>query len=95
MSTEKKTLPLLNSDKDAERFISEADLSEYHLSNFTPLRDNLLTQDPIEKKYRLPPIDSILQDIDNTCKIEMENKKDSLILINYLRLAVGQKLQNR
>lgn len=37
MSKEKRTFPPLNSDKDAERFIAEADLSEYNLSSFKPL----------------------------------------------------------
>ena len=37
MSKDKKPLPPLNSDEEAERFITESDLSEYDLSNFKPL----------------------------------------------------------
>jgi predicted DNA binding CopG/RHH family protein len=33
-----KELPPLHSDAEAERFVEEADLSEYDLSGFTPTR---------------------------------------------------------
>lgn len=34
----KKPLPPLNSDEEAERFVDEADLSEYDLSGMKPFR---------------------------------------------------------
>ena len=37
MSKDKKPLPPMSSDEEAERFVSEADLSEYDLSSFKPL----------------------------------------------------------
>jgi predicted DNA binding CopG/RHH family protein len=33
-----KPLPELSSDEDAERFVEEADLTEYDLSGFSPVR---------------------------------------------------------
>lgn len=37
MNKDKKPLPPLKSDEDAERFVADADLSEYDLSSFKPL----------------------------------------------------------
>ena len=37
MSKDKMPLPPMSSDNEAERFVSEADLSEYDLSGFKPL----------------------------------------------------------
>lgn len=34
----KKQIPPLESDEDAERFVETADLSEYDLTGFTPVR---------------------------------------------------------
>ncbi len=34
----RKPLPRLTTDEEAERFVDEADLSEYDLSGFTPAR---------------------------------------------------------
>ena len=36
--TKPKRLPVLMTDEDAERFIETADLSEYDLSGFRPMR---------------------------------------------------------
>ncbi len=36
MSKDKKPLPPTNSDEEADRFVSESDLSEYDLSGFKP-----------------------------------------------------------
>jgi predicted DNA binding CopG/RHH family protein len=40
MSNEKalKTIPAFNTDAEAERFVDDADLSEYDLSGFRPMR---------------------------------------------------------
>ena len=38
MSGEKKPLPVLTSDADAERFVDEADLTHYDLSGLVPAR---------------------------------------------------------
>ena len=35
---ELKTIPAFKTDEDAERFVDKADLSEYDLSGFKPLR---------------------------------------------------------
>lgn len=34
----KKRIPVFESDEDAERFVETADLSEYDLTGFTPVR---------------------------------------------------------
>lgn len=38
MSTKSKTMPPLRSDKEAEDFVADADLSQYDLSGFKPMR---------------------------------------------------------
>ena len=50
MSKDKKPLPPMSSDEEAERFVSEADLSEYDLSSFKPLSRHALVN---KKKARL------------------------------------------
>ena len=50
MSKDKKPLPPMSSDEEAERFVSEADLSEYDLSSFKPLSRYALVR---KKKARL------------------------------------------
>ena len=50
MSKDKKPLPPMSSDEEAERFVSEADLSEYDLSSFKPLSRYALVK---KKKARL------------------------------------------
>ena len=50
MSKDKKPLPPMSSDEEAERFVSEADLSEYDLSSFKPLSRYALVE---KKKARL------------------------------------------
>ena len=35
---ELKTIPVFNTDAEAERFVDESDLSEYDLSEFKPMR---------------------------------------------------------
>jgi predicted DNA binding CopG/RHH family protein len=40
----KKQLPKLTSDKDAEAFVAEADLTEYDLSSLTPVRFEFQTK---------------------------------------------------
>lgn len=37
----KKKIPAFQSDEDAERFVETADLSEYDLSDFKPVRFNI------------------------------------------------------
>ena len=50
MSKDKKPLPPMSSDEEAERFVSQADLSEYDLSSFKPLSRYVLVK---KKKARL------------------------------------------
>ncbi len=38
-------MPPLNSDEEAERFVAEADLTEYDLSGFEPMRFELRRKD--------------------------------------------------
>lgn len=38
MKNKRKPMPSLESDADAEAFVSQADLSEYDLSGFKPMR---------------------------------------------------------
>lgn len=38
MSTKSKPMPSLRSDAEAEKFVAKADLSQYDLSAFTPMR---------------------------------------------------------
>jgi predicted DNA binding CopG/RHH family protein len=40
-----KPMPPLNSDEEAERFVAEADLTEYDLSGFAPMRFELRRKD--------------------------------------------------
>lgn len=40
-----KSMPPLNSDEEAERFVAEADLTEYDLSGFEPMRFELRRKD--------------------------------------------------
>jgi predicted DNA binding CopG/RHH family protein len=40
-----KPMPPLNSDEEAERFVAEADLTEYDLSGFEPMRFELRRKD--------------------------------------------------
>ncbi|MEL6363375.1 MAG: BrnA antitoxin family protein [Pseudomonadota bacterium] len=41
----KKKLPLLRTDEEAERFVDEADLSEYDLSELLPMKFELRAKD--------------------------------------------------
>ena len=55
----KKTLPIFTSDDEAERFVATADLSEYDLSNFTPVKFNLVRrkgEGSVEPPSALPGI---------------------------------------
>jgi len=38
MKNKRKPMPSLESDADAQAFVSQADLSEYDLSGFKPMR---------------------------------------------------------
>lgn len=48
-----KKLPVLLTDEDAERFVDEADLSEYDLSGFKPMHFELVKKDA-RVNMRLP-----------------------------------------
>jgi predicted DNA binding CopG/RHH family protein len=48
-----KKLPILKSDKEAERFVAKADLSEYDLSAFHPTRFEFASKDQ-RVNMRLP-----------------------------------------
>jgi predicted DNA binding CopG/RHH family protein len=52
-----KRLPDLPSDEEAERFLAEADLSDYDLSTFTPVRFEF---DPGPKAVSVPLPTSLL-----------------------------------
>ena len=48
-----KTFPRFDSDEEAERFVDEADLSEYDFSGFKPMRFELRRKDK-QVNIRLP-----------------------------------------
>lgn len=52
-SPNKKNLPALNSDAEAEAFLEKADLSEYDLSEMIPMRFELKPKDKVVN-LRLP-----------------------------------------
>ena len=49
----KKTIPVFKSDEEAERFVETADLSEYDLSQFKPVRFEFARKDA-RVNMRLP-----------------------------------------
>ena len=49
-----KKLPVLLTDEDAERFIETADLSEYDLSGFRPMRFEFAPED--ERREHAPAV---------------------------------------
>jgi predicted DNA binding CopG/RHH family protein len=51
----KKPFPLLLSDEDAEHFVETADLTEYDLSQFQPVRFELTQPKSAAITMRLPP----------------------------------------
>ena len=53
MNSTLKKLPVLLTDEDAERFVDEADLSEYDLSGFRPMTFELIKKDA-RVNMRLP-----------------------------------------
>jgi predicted DNA binding CopG/RHH family protein len=53
MTSTLKKLPVLLTDDDAERFVDEADLSEYDLSGFKPMKFELRRKDA-RVNMRLP-----------------------------------------
>ena len=53
MTSTLKKLPVLLTDEDAERFVDEADLSEYDLSGFKPMKFELRRKDA-HVNMRLP-----------------------------------------
>lgn len=57
MSSKDKAIPSFHSDDDAESFVSSADLSEYDLSSFKPMRFEV-EQKSATLNMRLP--DSLL-----------------------------------
>ncbi len=44
MTEKKPPLPRLNSDEEAEKFVAEADLSQYDLSGFKPMHFEFIGQ---------------------------------------------------
>jgi predicted DNA binding CopG/RHH family protein len=49
-----KKLPVLFTDEDAERFVDQADLTDYDLSGFKPMRFEFAKKDA-RLELRLPP----------------------------------------
>ncbi|QFY44751.1 hypothetical protein F6R98_20715 [Candidatus Methylospira mobilis] len=56
----KKQLPVLNTDKEAEDFIGQADLTEYDLSSLTPVRFEF---QPKERSITMRLSESLLEAI--------------------------------
>ena len=65
--TKLKPLPPLLTDEEAERFTDEADLSEYDLSGFKPVRFELRKKD---KTVSLRLSDELLKAVKDTAKEE-------------------------
>ena len=53
MNAKGKKIPVLRSDEEAERFVDSADLSEYDLSEFKPMRFELAKKEA-SLNMRLP-----------------------------------------
>lgn len=63
MGTDKqKTIPHFSSDEELEKFVDTADLSEYELSGFKPVRFELRKKDArINMRVPAPQLDAIKQ----------------------------------
>jgi predicted DNA binding CopG/RHH family protein len=61
----RKTIPLLQTDQEAETFIATADLSEYDLAGFKPARFEFEAKD-VQINMRLPQ--SLLRAVRETAK---------------------------
>ena len=60
--TQKKTIPHFSSDEELETFVDTADLSEYDLSGFKPVRFELRKKDArINMRVPKPQLDAIKQ----------------------------------
>lgn len=70
MKTQKalKKFPVLLTDEDAERFVDEADLSEYDFSGFKPMKFEQRRKDArVNMRLPTPLLDRIKQRAAETC----------------------------
>lgn len=79
----KKIFPTLSSDKEAERFVDEADLSDYDFSGFTPVRFEFL---PKTKHVNLRFPEPLLQEV------KARAKQEGIPYQRFIRLAVEKSL---
>jgi predicted DNA binding CopG/RHH family protein len=81
----KKTFPTLKSDKEAERFVDEADLSEYDFSAFTHVRFEFM---PKTKHVNLRIPEPLLQ------QVKARAKQEGIPYQRYIRLVVEKSLSS-
>lgn len=79
----KKKWPVLKTDEDAERFVAEADLSEYDFSEMVPMRFEL-TAKSAALNMRLP------QSLLDALKARAETK--GVPYTRYVRMLIEQDL---
>jgi predicted DNA binding CopG/RHH family protein len=80
-----KAMPALLTDEDAERFIETADLSEYDLSAFKPMRFEFAKKDG-RVNMRLPR--------DLLAAVKAQAKRRGLPYQRYIREALERAVQN-
>lgn len=78
-----KTMPSLKSDEDAEQFVASADLSEYDLSGFAPVKFEFEPKSAA-LNMRLP------QNLLNAVKIRAE--AEGMPYTRYIRLVLEQAI---
>ena len=77
-------MPELRTDEEAERFVEEADLTEYDLSGFKPVQFEFLPKDT-KINMRIPT--PLLESIKETAE------KQGMSYQRYIRMTLEQSLQ--
>jgi len=83
MKVKNKPIPSLRSDEEAEHFVATADLSEYDLSEFKPMRFEIAQKDAA-LNMRLP---AVLLDA-------VRAKAKGIPYTRYVRMVLEADLQN-
>ena len=78
-----KKLPVLLTDEEAERFVDTADLSEYDLSGFKPMRFELRRKD---RTVSLRLSDALLE------AVKREAERQGIPYHRYMRDAIARAL---
>jgi len=80
-----KTMPSFKSDEEAEQFVESADLSEYDLSGFTPMKFEFRPKTSA-LNMRLPQ--NLL------AAVKMRAKAEGMSYTQYIRLILEQAITN-